>query len=644
MANVPPVNSPVFSLAGSQSSPRGTVPPSFEDPVPLGVRLYSIVNPVERWVTKWVDDIQFRSVVPGGFASATITLRIPRHQALPSPDARGFSELTELFRRVQIVDLRTMEIAWEGRIEDPARQVDPDTWQIGALGSMVAATDIQRPVFYIDSSVDNWATAWLIWTDGTFHYSPLYENWSTNKDTAKRWLTATFSPGYIFAPPVDPSTNDPNNADYFWRWDSHGYDQPIARFTTTHDGIGSTGSATAAVVIGVAENWQVDNTAFSSSETTKVNKIGTDFTDTNTRYVVIGTTSNSGTYTVSNTDQIQVVVKNPIIVAMRQDRFGNKLTDSTNYGNNYVTVAQVVEDVVGRFLVGGWYELGLNTPLPGSVRPQDVYIDSSNTTQILQLTYPDGATAADILNDLVNQVQSNAYWAIWESKWGASDPTHDFSTNSGFRFEFATWPNNWGYLASSQDGYEGQPNGDDVRNFVFYRYQDNGDGNQWHCSTTWADSSTMVPELLYGGFTRAVTVNKQDPTDANTAGLLGNAYRDSVNTVLNAGTITIRRPITLYDAGQNSASGASRTVDPWMIRPGKLIRVVDLPPRAMERDASSGTMLPAPSINGTLFKVVATEYSSRDNSCRLELDQVTRWQVPTQISSVGGGSKTIRIQ
>lgn len=608
-------------------------------PVPLGVRFYSIVEPGEWWVTRFVDDIQYRSVVPGGFASATITLRLPHGTpTLATPDQLGFSRLAELFNRVQVVDLRTAEIAWEGRIEDPARQVDPDTWQIGALGSMVAATDVQRPVFYIDTSVDNWVSGWNIHAyDGHFSYSSLFENWSTSKDEAKRWLITTIAAGYQFAPSTDGGVN---GADYMWRWDSHGYDQAIARVVTTHDGIGSTGAATAAVVIGTAENYQLDNTTFASSETTKTNKIGADFVDTNMRYVCIGLTSNSGNYTVANSDHLQVVVKDPVIVGVRQDRFGNKLTTSTSYGNNYVTVSAVVEDVVGRFLVGGWYEGGLNTPWPGSVRPQDVFIDTSDTTQILQLTYPDGATAADILGDLIDQVSPNAYWAIWESDWAATDPS---TGGAGFRFEWATWPTNWGYLATSQDGLESQPNGDDVFNFVFYRFPDTNDSNQVHCFTNWL-ADDMAPELQSGGFTRAITVNKNDPAREADAIPLRDAFLNSKKKVLNAGTLTVQRPITLYDTGANSFTGASRTVDPWMIRPGKLIRITDLPPRAWERDASSGSMLPSASIDGTLFRVVATDYSSADNTCRLSLDQVTRWQIPTQIRSAAGGTKTIRIQ
>ena len=757
-------------------------------PVPLGVRLYSIVNPGEWWVTRFVDDIQFRSVVPGGFASAMITLHLPHGMGtISDPDPQGFSRLTELFARVQVVDLRSGEVAWEGRVEDPARQVEPDTWQIGALGSMVAATDIQRPVFYVDSSLDRWIPGEPILADGTV-FTPiggfLFQN---SKDDTSKLLTTSYISGY--------QINATNSVDYSWRWDSHGFDQSIARFTTTHSGytFDATQKTVLSVLIGVAANAAIDITTFSSGATTKTNVIGTDFTDQNTRYIVVGVRRSaggtpSGFTDINNDGDVKTRVSDTKVVGMRRDRFGNKLITAANYPGDYVTVAQVVEDVVGRYLVGGWYEGLANVPWPGSVRSADLYIDSSDTTHILHLAYPNGATAADILNDLVSQVQPNAYWAIWESKWGGADHGSDFGTNSGFRFEWTTWPNNWGYLASSQDGFQGQPNGDDVYNFVFYRFPstDDANGAANHVLTAWHNEE-MAPELLNGGFTRAITINKSDPTDENTAAGLIGPYLDSKKRVLNAGTLTVRRPIQFYDAGTtsaapftitedfedttlniavtnagnaawarstttphtgtwslksgtitdgqtsdaivavpagatqvrfwyrvssestfdffrfftggvqqfqssgavgwtqsaaynvsgvstitfryvkdatqatgedaayiddvtftgtslNSGNGAGRMLDPWMIRPGRLVRITDLPPRAGAHDRAYGATPPNEALDGTIFRVVATDYSSSDNSCRLSLDQVTRWQIPTQIDQAGNASKTIRIQ
>ena len=132
-------------------------------PIPLGVRIYNNFTPaLDVWVTKAVDDFSFRSAIPGGFASATITLHRPSIAGSPASgylygaDKSQFDELARLFNRVQIVDMRSAEIVWEGRIEGPRRSSDSDTWELDCLGSAVLASDIQRPMFYIDSSIESW--------------------------------------------------------------------------------------------------------------------------------------------------------------------------------------------------------------------------------------------------------------------------------------------------------------------------------------------------------------------------------------------------------------------------------------------------------------------------------------------------------
>lgn len=638
MATPTTVNATVFSLAGSQVAARVTPSPSFSDPAPLGVRIFSTQSALDVWVTKWVDNIQYRSVIPGGFASATITLHQPRDTGT---DVLGFPRLTALFARIQIVDQRSGEVAWEGRIEDPARQVEPNVWQIGALGSMVAATDVQRPVFYIESTLDRWVSQLKpIGANGILATGTSDDAWSSvDKDDITNALTIT----------VD-STQAQINIDalvdhYAWRWDSHGYDQAISRVTSTMYGSTSDSAAPTTALecilgAGTAAP-HLDATTFSAGPATKTNRVGTDWTNTNQRFITFGATmTGSSQYFPPTGTSTSFRLQAPIIQGVRRDITGAQLLTAASYPHDYVLASDVVKDVLGRFLAGGWYEGGNDTPLPGSVRYQDAYIDTTGTTQILNLAYPDGATAADILNDLVTQVQPDAYWAIWESTEGAFDP----AAPAGWRFEYATWPDNWGYLATSQDGFEGQPNGDGVYNFLSFRYQDTGDGNVWHSSTTWLGDE-MTPELLDAGFTRAVTVNKQDPTDGNTALGLASAQINATKKVVNAGTLHVSRPVTYFDPGTTGSSGAMRTLDPHMIRPGKLVRITDLPPRAGAHDVSYGSTAPISALDGTIFKVVSTDYDSSTGTCTLGLDQVSTWQIPTQITKGGAGhSKTIRIQ
>ena len=639
MATPTPVNRPVFSLAGSQIESITKNPAGFFDPCPLGVRFFNPTTGVDMWATRYVGDIQYRSVVPGGFANATIPLHLPRGVGA---DQVGFSRIASLYTKVQVIDLRSADIAWEGRVETPARQVDPDTWQISALGNMIAASDVQRPVGYVDSELERWTAAEFMLIDGDFGGS-VPEATSNDKDEDALTLTTTFN---------DHSFFDDSENEYHWRWDSHGINQPIARVTTTLEG-----STTATIsfplsdleaLVATPDVAHLDATAY-GSPATKTNVLGVDFTNTNTRVVMVGHTLKSGggpsgsggLWQVPSTGTTQQKCRNPSVVMQRRDRTGAALTSSSTYTHNYVLVSEVVEDVVGRFLCGGWDELNANFPLPGTVRPQDVHIDTTCTTQISHLMYPEGATAADILGDLIEQVQPDAYWAVWESHGGiirSGLPT-------GARFEFSTWPDNFGYLATSEDGFEGQPDGSSVYNYVSYRYPDENDKNVSHVLTSALSSTDMAPELADGGFTRAITVNKTDPTDSTTAAYATLQFLADSRRVTNSGTLTVRRPIPLIDSGSTSFEGGLKMVEPHMIRPGKLVRIADLPPRTGTTDMSFGDVAPTLALDGTLFKVVAVNYSSSDNSAELELDEVTTWQIPTQIGKGGKGkSRAVKIQ
>ena len=85
-------------------------------------------------------------------------------------------------------------------------------------------------------------------------------------------------------------------------------------------------------------------------------------------------------------------------------------------------------------------------------------------------------------------------------------------------------------------------------------------------------------------------------------------------------------------------------LDPWMIRPGKLIRITDIPPRSNSNTFNNGTSPFAGELDGTIFRVVSTTYNSSDNSCVLELDQVPAWNTATQIVKSGQGSSNLIVR
>lgn len=600
-------------------------------PVPLGVRIYDHLASVDVWVTRWVDDLTFRSVVPGGFASASFRLHLPQHLY---PVAAGWATrsdrlpLVRLFNRVQIVDLRTSEIAWEGRIDSVARVTDDGfAWDIGCAGAMVSATDITKPVFYADSST----TYWLSPETRPDLNSKI--NWSRTDNPAG--LNIVFQSG------ADVVANDVIGGFYHFLCFQTG--QYLGRFTVTYrsNAPNVTGGTSllsrANVYTPATSTWEngVDSTNLGAADVTKSNAVGgaSSFTSTQAQVISLTVDSISTNLTIPSSFTGNVSWGSPIVLAMRVDRNGTLLTSASNYATDYVTVSQVVEDVLGRLLNNSWTTSSGapdDNPAPGSVGAANAYIDTSDTTQITQLVYADGATAADILNDLMT-VQTNAYWAIWES---TNTATNSFNAQR-YRFEWATWPASWGYHASAADGLDEQPDASGVYNFVSYNYTGPWSVNIWMNPTflqEWWDFTDPGPApLLKNRLTRGATVKKDGIISTSQAGTLSSAWLDQNGKEVNTGSITIRRPILFYDAGADSNSGAGRMVDPWMIRPGKLIHITDIPPTLAIANFAHGTTAAPSTHAGALFKVVATNYDSSDNSCRLELDQVTAWSLPGQI-------------
>lgn len=598
-------------------------------PVPLGVRIYDNSSSLDVWVTRWVEDVQFRSVVPGGFASASFRLHVPQHL---QPVAAGWSTraerspLVRLFNRVQIVDLRTSEIAWEGRIDSAARVTDDGfSWDVGCAGAMVSATDITKPVFYIDSS----ATYWLSPTSRPSIQSRISWDQGENPTT----LNISFASGASIV------ANDDIGAYYHFLCFTTG--QYLGRFTITYRSnapqvTGGTNLLSRAnVYTPSTDTWQngVDSTNLGAADVTKSNAVGasSSFTSTSAQVISLSVASTSTNLTIPSSGSGGVYWGSPIVTAMRVDRNGTMLTSASSYANDYVTVSQVVEDVLGRFLVGAWTTSSgapLNNPANGQVRAADAYIDTSSTTQITNLVFADGATAADVLNQLMT-IQTNAYWAIWESTQTATNDTN----RQRYRFEWATWPSSPGYMVTSADGLDEQPDGSGIYNFVNYNYTNTWSTNIWmtpmFLQEWWDFQDPRTAPLLYRRVTRAATVQKDGIT--TNSGTQASQWLAANGKETNAGSIVVKRPVQFYDAGLNSGSGAGRMVDPWMIRPGKLIRIIDIPPQADINNFNHGALAPPATHTGSVFKVVATNYDSSDNSCHLELDQVTTWSLPGQI-------------
>src|SRR5207302_1913028 len=94
-------------------------------------------------VTGQVRSLQFRSTVPGGFASAD--LQLDRPLSLDPDEIATFGDLV-------IYDGRNAEVAWQGKLEDPGRgrSNDGKVWSLQALGPFARASDRSVPLIYVD--------------------------------------------------------------------------------------------------------------------------------------------------------------------------------------------------------------------------------------------------------------------------------------------------------------------------------------------------------------------------------------------------------------------------------------------------------------------------------------------------------------
>lgn len=555
----------------------------------------------------------------------TVLCNAPNYFA--NGDLIGFNKWILLFNRIQVVDLRTMEIVWEGRIEDPARETEKNTWTIGTLGNSVYATDIKAPVYYLDSDVSSWlpydTKASSIESVDIDDGASIIKLVGLNPSTI---TTSSYFPGASFE-------KKRATGQYYGRLDGiyDGNDNTATpgRLAINLDVFGSAfGNAIATYPLNSSVAAQHFN-----------RKVGTDFADGAYKFNLIfgnrNTTSNVSIAQGGNYGSLRL----PRVQAQRMDRWRNLQNTGASYPNGGLRVWEVVEDVMGRFLNGGHSSSGADIPFWGSINPYTSYVDTSyQALMVYGWTFYDGATAKDILDKICNEAQTNAYWAIWESSFGGTDD----SFLAKCRFEFTQWPNSWGYQISSQDGLSEQPDGTKEYNYVWYQYKDSSADTQPANQVLWSQefwNGGVSSDVNYLQVNRGTTVVGGD-MDSNAAFNNASAWIIDNSRGSNSGSVTVKRPILYYDNGNNSNSGGARRLDPWMIRPGKVARIYDLLPRAMMNSMPYASTLPNRILDDCIFRVAAVEWSSDDNSAKLDLDEIASWDISTQIVASRGKTKT----
>lgn len=311
----------------------------------------------------------------------------------------------------------------------------------------------------------------------------------------------------------------------------------------------------------------IDSNALTTSPTSYYGEVGSDFTaGQSTTHLRMNRTGAS----TSPDDNAFTFWYNIVIRAIMRDEEGTLLTD---YSDDFVTASQIVQDLIGSHT--SEYD-GL-----------DAYIEVT-TNQIEQFAY-DATTVYDVLNDII-ALEGAYYWAAWET----------IPRSGKWRIEFRPWPTTVRYEAGVDDSFDQPASAADIYNKVNVHWND-ATGRQ-HVTTRTA----VVPLLDDIPLTRSadIELGKELGCETN-AELAGDAFLAEHSLPNRNGRLTIGRPILDYDRGM--------MINPWQIRPGGLIRVRNVNP---ERNALN----PSGRDGSTIFRIVAVNYRSSDNSAELELD------------------------
>lgn len=570
---------------------------------PLAVRIFNNwAKSFDLWVTEWISKVQYRSVIPGGFANATITLHAN------APDK--YAQVVKLYNRVQVIDWKTGEVEWEGRMEAPRRNEDTNSWEIGCLGAMIVASDIRIPWFAVDGKVSNWRPATSTLGDYTAPEVDEVNNTLVYKPRRELWT-------------------GPNHWVDIFNWEmAYRCDMRIGRFDATYEGAGP--NANFRTGIDIIDNVfnsedNVDLTAWNAAKVRKGNAVNgaSSFTSEEAQNISVAF-DYIGSTTMTEGHWGSII--DPRIQAQRVDQYGNKLQNATvDYPNDWVTVPQIIKDVVGRFLVGAYYWSGTTFPyIQKKVRPDDVFIDETATAKITHLTFYDGVTAAEIFDACMN-AQPDQYWAIWESALRADS---DDIEKWGFSFEWRNWDTFWSYRATTIDGIEEQPDGEEPYNGIFMQHSRDDSPAQKYANLQWrANTPESNPALDAVWLNRVQTVIKEEPLPVANITDTAKAELDKISQTRNTGKIRISRPIHCYDPGTNGRQGMNRMVPPHKIRPGRLILITDLP---MEARLDNPFTAFQKEQQSAVFRMVGCTFDS-DGYVDVDLDQVTAWNNANQI-------------
>jgi hypothetical protein len=496
--------------------------------IPLAVRVVTARQDIP--ITDRLADLTFRTVVPGGFASARFTIHGP---LTFEPDEIA------LFGRVYVYDARSGATVWEGRLEDPGRSVGSNgqLFEIAALGPSTHARDRTAPLIYVDRRLSE-----LVEATGSGRAYSVGNRESANSTTGALSISAArgnvvtqLSLGAAVYNAVYAAGQD--LAVIFADWD------------------GGFSSVNTEVELRTAEDFGGTTTLISTDISTTASTLdarvggGTAIPAAHNRFLLVLRRS-GGDVNPVNDDNYWAEFYNLVVMGTRVNASGAALT---SYPGVTVDADEVVADLLGRLLPQ--YD-GPNASIEATSWP------------IEQLVYPDGASPEQMLVDLM-QLEPRFFWEALETN----------PATGKYRFNWRSWPSTIRYEASAEDGFTSTGSAADLYNSVLVRYRD-ALGQVRTVQRTQTVQLLTDADVDREGF---IDLGVEASTEGN-AIQVGDQFLAEHQSAPASGRLTVAHPILDYVTG--------RMVMPWEIRPGYLIRIPDLNPRpavldATDRDGSS---------------------------------------------------------
>lgn len=282
-------------------------------------------------------------------------------------------------------------------------------------------------------------------------------------------------------------------------------------------------------------------------------------------------THDGGPFTTTSSDW--VAFGGVAVRSLIRNKSGTIIAANT-YTQTYMTAAEIIGDILGGDRVPTWD--GPNAVI------------ATPTLQIRQFAFPDPVSTRQLLDELTTLL-----------------PDYFWSVTGDNQFTYQVWPSTIRYCIDAHDGFDNPGSTDDLYNA---------------CSVRWVDAlgitqrvraTSTIDVLDDAGIVRehAIDMGNNAAIDDTQALAVGDAFLAQHGVPGGSATLTVARPVL--------DRGTGRTVMPWELQPGCLVKVNGA-------DASVATATATARDGATVFRVVAVEFDSTSCTARLELDSPPR--------------------